>query len=103
VLGSLLLDARGHLGQLVHPQCLSAGLLAERIGLGEPLRDALACIFERWDGGGLPTGAQGTSIPVETRVEQVARSRCWRGLGPWQTEGGRLNCSTGTGTAELTR
>ena len=72
VLGALLLDARGNLGRLVHSHCLSAGLLAEQIGLGEPVRDALACIFERWDGGGLPAGAQGTSIPVETRVVQLA-------------------------------
>jgi HD-GYP domain-containing protein (c-di-GMP phosphodiesterase class II) len=71
-LGSLVLDARGHLGQLVHSHCLSAGLLAEQIGLGGKVRDALAYTFERWDGGGLPGGVPGASIPVEIRVVQLA-------------------------------
>ena len=47
-------DARGHLGELVHSHCLSAGLLAEQIGLGEQVRDALAYTFERGMAAGLP-------------------------------------------------
>jgi HD-GYP domain-containing protein (c-di-GMP phosphodiesterase class II) len=71
-LGSLFLDARGNLGKLVHSHCLSAGLLAEQIGLGEQVRDALSYTFERWDGGGLPAGVHGDGIPVEMRVVQLA-------------------------------
>jgi HD-GYP domain-containing protein (c-di-GMP phosphodiesterase class II) len=32
----------------------------------------LPCTFERYDGGGLPTGAQGDAIPIQMRVAQVA-------------------------------
>lgn len=68
----LLVDARGNLGGLVRSHCLSASLLAEEIGLGAEVGDALPFTFERWDGGGLPGGVAGTTIPVAMRVAQVA-------------------------------
>src|SRR5512133_293587 len=63
---------RGRLSELIHSHCASAGVLADRVGLAAEVREALAYFFERWDGGGLPVGAQGDAIPVEMRVVQLA-------------------------------
>lgn len=69
---TLYANARGHISQLIHSHCTSAGLLAERIGLAADVQNALRYTFERFDGGGLPSGASGDGIPVEMRVAQVA-------------------------------
>jgi HD-GYP domain-containing protein (c-di-GMP phosphodiesterase class II) len=68
----LFLDARGNLGALVQSHCLSASLLAEEIGLGAAVCEALPYAYERWDGSGLPAGAAGSEIPVAMRVAQLA-------------------------------
>jgi len=67
----LFLDARGNLGALVQSHCLSAALLAEEIGLGADVCEALPYAYERWDGSGLPAGAAGSQIPVAMRVAQL--------------------------------
>lgn len=72
VLGSLLINARGQLSRLIHSHCTSAALLAERMGLGADVQRAMGFTFERFDGGGLPAGAAGDSIPVATRVAQLS-------------------------------
>jgi HD-GYP domain-containing protein (c-di-GMP phosphodiesterase class II) len=72
VMASLLINARGQLSKLIHSHCMSAALLAERIGLGPDVQAAVAFTFERYDGGGLPTGAHGDEIPMQMRVAQVA-------------------------------
>ncbi|MCV7027521.1 HD domain-containing protein [Mycolicibacterium novocastrense] len=69
---TLYANARGNISQLIHSHCTSAGLLAERIGLDTDVRHVLRYTFERYDGGGLPTGVSGDGIPVEMRVAQVA-------------------------------
>ena len=69
---TLYANARGHISQLIHSHCTSAGLLAERIGLDADVQYALRYTFERFDGGGLPSGALGDEIPVEMRVAQLA-------------------------------
>ena len=68
----LFLDARGNLGALVRSHCLSAALLAEQIGLGADVCEALPYAYERWDGSGLPVRAAGSQIPVAMRVAQLA-------------------------------
>ncbi|MGE2718388.1 HD domain-containing phosphohydrolase [Mycolicibacterium celeriflavum] len=68
----LYANARGNISQLIHSHCTSAGLLAQRIGLGADVQHALGYTFERFDGGGLPSGVSGVGIPVEMRVAQVA-------------------------------
>ena len=72
VMATLLRDARGHLSRLIHSHCMSAGLLAQRIGVGADVQAALAFTFERYDGGGLPAGAQADQIPLAMRVAQLA-------------------------------
>jgi len=69
---TLYANARGHISQLIHSHCTSAALLAERLGLADDVRTALRFTFERFDGGGLPAGARGDAIPIETRIAQLA-------------------------------
>ncbi len=72
VMGALFRDARGQLAALIHSHCTSAAALARHIGLPANVASSLAYTFERYDGGGLPTGASGDQIPIEMRIAQVA-------------------------------
>ncbi len=72
VMATLMRDARGQLGTLIHSHCTSAAALARHIGLGPEVAGTLAHTFERYDGGGLPAGASGEDIPIEMRVAQLA-------------------------------
>ncbi len=72
VMASLLVNARGQLTRLIHSHCTSAALLAERMGLGADVQQALGFTFERFDGGGLPAGARGANIPIAIRVAQLS-------------------------------
>ena len=53
--------------------CEVAALLADRLGVGAAVRDALAHGHERWDGGGFPDGLAGEAVPLPVRVAVVAR------------------------------
>ena len=72
VMATLFADARGQLSKLIHSHCMSAALLADRMGLDPNVQVALGYAFERYDGGGLPTGARGDAIPIQMRVAQLA-------------------------------
>jgi HD-GYP domain-containing protein (c-di-GMP phosphodiesterase class II) len=72
LVAKVFLDARGSVGALVQSHCLSAALLADEIGLGAEVCEALPYAYERWDGSGLPAGAAGSQIPVPMRVAQIA-------------------------------
>jgi HD-GYP domain-containing protein (c-di-GMP phosphodiesterase class II) len=72
VMATLMRDARGQLGNLIHSHCTSAAALGRHIGLGPEVEATLAYTFERYDGGGLPAGASGEDIPIEMRVAQLA-------------------------------
>ena len=72
VMAALMRDARGQLGTMIHSHCASAGALARHIGLGPKVEQTLAHTFERYDGGGLPSGISGDDIPLEMRVAQLA-------------------------------
>jgi HD-GYP domain-containing protein (c-di-GMP phosphodiesterase class II) len=52
--------------------CLLAGDLATRLGLGEPVREALLQVFERWDGKGDPGLLAGAQISQPVRLVQLA-------------------------------
>lgn len=71
-MATLFINARGHISQLIHSHCTSAALLADRIGLDPTVQAAVAFTFERYDGGGLPTGVCGDAIPIQMRVAQLA-------------------------------
>ena len=48
-------------------------MLARRAGLEQPVVEALAHAYERWDGKGFPAGLEGDAIPLAVRVVVVAR------------------------------
>ncbi|MGH8859641.1 MAG: HD domain-containing phosphohydrolase [Jatrophihabitantaceae bacterium] len=70
----LLVAPRARMASLIHSHCLSAGLMADRIGLTRAVGEAVECAFERWDGSGLPGGRRGDQIPLATRVVQLAET-----------------------------
>ncbi|MEO5654346.1 MAG: HD domain-containing phosphohydrolase, partial [Aquihabitans sp.] len=74
ILFTLLLAPRTRMAALIHSHCLSAGMMAERIGLEPAVREAVERGFERWDGSGLPEGRRGEQIPLATRVVQLAET-----------------------------
>jgi HD-GYP domain-containing protein (c-di-GMP phosphodiesterase class II) len=45
---------------------------ARRLGLPEAVAHGILCFGERWDGGGLPFGLRGLSIPIAARIAQLA-------------------------------
>ncbi len=69
---AFVLTARNQVAKLIHSHCTSAGVLSDRMGLDRQVGEALAYIFERWDGRGMPNGARGEDIPVEIRIVRLA-------------------------------
>ncbi|WP_311379688.1 HD domain-containing phosphohydrolase [Arthrobacter sp. ISL-48] len=58
--------------KLISSHCVSAGVLASRVGLDDGVAALLAHTFERWDGKGLPEGVNGPEIPLEMRITHLA-------------------------------
>jgi HD-GYP domain-containing protein (c-di-GMP phosphodiesterase class II) len=52
--------------------CEVAQMLASRLGFDRTFTDAIATVYERWDGKGFPNHVKGEAIPVATRISQVA-------------------------------
>jgi HD-GYP domain-containing protein (c-di-GMP phosphodiesterase class II) len=67
-----LLEGRSAMETMHHTHCLIAGELARNLGLGEPVRNALLQVFERWDGKGDPGLLSGASISEPVRLVQLA-------------------------------
>ena len=67
-----LADPRGTERSL-STHCEVAVMLAGRTGVGQPVVDALAHAYERWDGKGYPARFAGDAIPLAVRVALVAR------------------------------
>jgi HD-GYP domain-containing protein (c-di-GMP phosphodiesterase class II) len=53
--------------------CDVARLLGARMGLSGPVQEAMRCLYERWDGNGMPGDLRGTQIPLPVRLMQVAQ------------------------------
>lgn len=53
--------------------CEVGSMLAARIGLAQPVVEALAHAYERWDGKGFPDGLEDEAIPVAVRIVVVSR------------------------------
>jgi HD-GYP domain-containing protein (c-di-GMP phosphodiesterase class II) len=71
---TLMTAPRSQMTTLIHSHCLSAGLMAEHIGLDRRVVEAVGCAYERWDGSGLPEGRRGDEIPLATRVVQLVET-----------------------------
>lgn len=74
MLFALLLAPRAQRAALIHSHCMSAGLMAQRVGLDPGVAEAVENAFERWDGTGLPKARRGDQIPLATRVVQLAET-----------------------------
>jgi HD-GYP domain-containing protein (c-di-GMP phosphodiesterase class II) len=51
--------------------CEVADMLVARLDFGHQVREALAFTFERWNGKGFPTHAEGEAIPLPMRIVHV--------------------------------
>lgn len=60
------------LRNLIRSHCVSAGVLARRMGIDRTVARQLGFVFERWDGAGAPDGARGEEIPLEMRIVHLA-------------------------------
>jgi HD-GYP domain-containing protein (c-di-GMP phosphodiesterase class II) len=69
---AFVLTARNQVARLIHSHCSSAGVLTDRMGLDRRVGEALAYVFERWDGRGMPNGARGPDIPIEIHIVHLA-------------------------------
>ena len=57
---------------MIRNHWLAADDLAERLGLGAPVRDSVEQTFERWDGAGVPKGAKGADILTSAQLVNLA-------------------------------
>ena len=57
---------------LLRAVCEVGSMLAELLGLGPAVAEALYQNLERWDGKGVPIGIAGTEISIATRIAEVA-------------------------------
>ena len=69
---AFVLTARNQVSKLIRSHCSSAGVLSDRMGLDQRVGEALAFIFERWDGRGMPNGIGGEDIPLEIHIVHLA-------------------------------
>jgi HD-GYP domain-containing protein (c-di-GMP phosphodiesterase class II) len=69
---AFVLTARNQVASLIQSHCSSALVLSDRMGLDEQVGQALAYVFERWDGRGFPNGVRGEAIPMEMHIVHVA-------------------------------
>jgi len=69
---AFMISARQQMTRVIESHYVSAGHLADRLGMGPRVGTALGYTFERWDGTGLPEGASGDRIPVEMRIVHLA-------------------------------
>jgi HD-GYP domain-containing protein (c-di-GMP phosphodiesterase class II) len=65
-------SGRKELDGMIDRHAALARSLGQELGLGEDVLDALAGSYERWDGRGWPDGVAGSSIPVASRIAQLA-------------------------------
>jgi HD-GYP domain-containing protein (c-di-GMP phosphodiesterase class II) len=69
---SFMISGREAVEAMHGTHCVVAGKLAERLGLGEAVREALLEVFERWDGKGDPGRLSGDAISLPVRLIQLA-------------------------------
>ncbi|HSJ71982.1 MAG TPA: HD domain-containing phosphohydrolase [Acidimicrobiia bacterium] len=72
LIGAALMDVHGARRSLA-AHCEVGAMLGKRLGLSEPVIEALRHAYERWDGRGYPSGRTGSQIPLAIRITQVAR------------------------------
>lgn len=71
---AFMAGGRNEVEDMYLTHCVVAGALAERLGLGAEVRDALQQAYERWDGRGQPKGLKGEEVAVSVRLMRLARA-----------------------------
>ncbi|HEY2552982.1 MAG TPA: HD domain-containing phosphohydrolase [Streptosporangiaceae bacterium] len=69
---AFLTDGRRAAEAMLHNHWQAADQLAARLGLDQRVRDSVEQTFERWDGKGVPKGAQGEQILLTSRLVALA-------------------------------
>ncbi len=72
LVGQFLLTAGRSVQSVMEAHCRSAGELADRLGLGDHVREPLLQAFERWDGRGVPGARGGADLAESIRVVHLA-------------------------------
>jgi HD-GYP domain-containing protein (c-di-GMP phosphodiesterase class II) len=61
-----------HMVEQMANHCSAAGVLAQRLGLGDDVRAGIEQSYARWDGRGVPIDLAGDRLALAARVSQVA-------------------------------
>jgi HD-GYP domain-containing protein (c-di-GMP phosphodiesterase class II) len=69
--GRFMANNLRHRPALVEAHCEVAQQLAQRLRLGRGVVESLGCIFERWDGAGMPRRLRGEAIPLPSRIAHL--------------------------------
>ena len=65
-------EGRHVAGEMIETHWVATNELAEALGLGDEVRDAVYQTFERWDGKGVPAEAAGEQIRMPARLVTLA-------------------------------
>jgi putative nucleotidyltransferase with HDIG domain len=60
-------------GAAVSLRCDRSASIMRKLGMGELAAEAVRCVDERWNGGGIPDRLRGENIPLLARICAVAR------------------------------
>ena len=60
--------------QTIYRHPLHSSVIAEKMGLSEPIVKAIRHHHEKWDGSGYPQHLQGAEIPLLARILQISGS-----------------------------
>jgi putative nucleotidyltransferase with HDIG domain len=71
ITAALLAEGNSGAAESMAAHCDVAATMAERLGLGPPLREPMRQLFARWDGKGEP-GLRGEQIALSVRLVQLA-------------------------------
>ncbi|MET0578794.1 MAG: HD domain-containing phosphohydrolase, partial [Ilumatobacteraceae bacterium] len=75
--GRFVATAGGSVRQIMQSHCQSTGELADRLGLGDRVRQPLVQAFERWDGRGIPGTARADELDIAARIVHLADCVEW--------------------------
>ena len=59
--------------ELIQTRCERGANIVRRLGLGEPVADAIYSLDEHWNGRGRPEGRRGEAIPLGARIALLAQ------------------------------
>jgi putative nucleotidyltransferase with HDIG domain len=59
--------------ELIELRCDRGAMIVRKLGLGIPVAFAVRHLDEHWDGGGYPSGLEGSAIPILSRIMGVAQ------------------------------